>query len=109
MPARNAEAPTREEIQAFALGKLDAPRAREIELYLAEHLELVAVLEATPDDEVVRPLRGARVVAASASGDQVLPGRLAVAGAEAGARESGALDASGRRIVVASPGSALRL
>jgi serine/threonine protein kinase len=62
MPAPNDTAPSTEELHAFSLGKLDSPRAAEIERYLAEHPELVSVLEATPDDAVVRPLRGARLV-----------------------------------------------
>ncbi len=93
MPARNAEPPTREEIQAFALGKLDSPRAGEIELYLGDHPELVAVLEATPDDEVVRPLRGARIVpqprARSPLLELAVEGVLPVLGGCAGALAGG--------------------
>jgi hypothetical protein len=51
--------PTPAELRAFALGQLDPQRHREVEAHLVEHPECLEVVEATPDDEVVRHLRGA--------------------------------------------------
>jgi hypothetical protein len=52
-------APTPAELRAFALGQLDPQRHHEVEAHLSEHPECLDVVEATPDDEVVRHLRGA--------------------------------------------------
>jgi serine/threonine protein kinase len=93
MPASSDIAPTTEELHAFGMGKLDSPRAAEVERYLAEHPELVTVLEATPDDAVVRPLRGARVVpqprARSPLLDLAVEGVIPVLGGCAGALAGG--------------------
>jgi serine/threonine protein kinase len=62
MSSQKETVPTTEELQAYSLGKLDVQRAAKVESYLAEHPELMSVLAETPDDEVVRPLRGAGVV-----------------------------------------------
>ena len=52
--------PTKAELQAWAVGRLDPHRRGEIEAYLGEHPERLADLESLPeDDEVMRPLRGA--------------------------------------------------
>jgi serine/threonine protein kinase len=59
MAAQESRVPTTAELQAFCLGKLEFQRESEVESYLAEHPECAAILDATPDDEMVRPLRGA--------------------------------------------------
>jgi serine/threonine protein kinase len=59
MAAQQGRVPTTADLQAFCLGKLDPPRAGEVEAYLAEHPECWPVLETAPDDDVIRPLRGA--------------------------------------------------
>jgi serine/threonine protein kinase len=97
MGASNESVPTKEELQAYALGKLDPHRAAEVELYLAEHPELLSVLATTPDDEVVRPLRGAgavpqprpRCALLQLAVEAVLPVVGGCAGALAGGPEGG--------------------
>jgi serine/threonine protein kinase/predicted lipid-binding transport protein (Tim44 family) len=59
MAAQQDRVPTTAELQAFGLGKLNPHREGEVEAYLARNPECWPVLEAAPDDEVVRPLRGA--------------------------------------------------
>jgi serine/threonine protein kinase len=58
MAARRDGVPTTAELQDFCLGKLDPRREGEVESYLAKHPDCWAILEATPDDAVVRSLRG---------------------------------------------------
>jgi serine/threonine protein kinase len=78
MPAREEHVPTPAELRAYGLGKLDPQRASEVEAYLADHPECCAILEATPDDEVVRHLRGAGDLPAAGAPSPLL--RLAVEG-----------------------------
>jgi len=59
MQPRERSAPDPAELQAYSLGKLDAQRAAAIEAFLADHPEYGTIFEATPDDAVVRHLRGA--------------------------------------------------
>jgi hypothetical protein len=97
MAAREVHVPTTAELQAFCLGKLDPHRESEVELYLAEHPECSAILEATPDDEVVRPLRGAGALPEPAARspllqlavEAVIPVLGGCAGALAGGPEGG--------------------
>src|SRR5262245_36727882 len=64
MSSGRRRAPTKGELQAFGLGKLDPQRAGEIEGHLAEHPASLAEVGAAPDDEVVRGLRGSGEVPA---------------------------------------------
>lgn len=59
MQANKQIAPSASELQDYSLGKLDPERAAEIESFLVEHPDCSAILEAAPDDDVVRHLRGA--------------------------------------------------
>src|SRR5262245_38328324 len=89
--------PTKAELQAWAVGKFDPQRRREIEAYLGEHPERLADLESLPeDDEVLRPLRGAREVPSpprrslfELAIEAVVPLVAGCAGALAGGAEGG--------------------
>ena len=59
MSTREGYVPTRTEFEAYSLGKLEPQRAGAVESYLADHPESWAILEAAPDDGVLRHLRGA--------------------------------------------------
>ena len=51
--------PGAEELQAYSLGKVESPRIEEIEAFLADGPDCASILEAAPEDDVVRHLRGA--------------------------------------------------
>src|SRR5437899_2378752 len=55
--------PRAEELHAFSLGKSDPQRATEIEAFLADGPDCIAILAAAPEDTLVRHLRGARELA----------------------------------------------
>src|SRR5262249_46263135 len=78
MAARQGDVPAAAELQAFCLGKLDPGREAEVESYLEEHPECWPDLQAVPDDEVVRHLRGAGELPAAPARSPLL--RLAVEG-----------------------------
>src|SRR5580692_73312 len=58
MPS-NIVPPSPDELRTFILGKSDPARASEIESYLEEAPDCTSILEAAPEDELVRHLRGA--------------------------------------------------
>ena len=58
MTAPSQRVPTPAELQAYALGQLDPQRDGEVGAYVAAHPDCLDVLEAAPDDEVVKHLRG---------------------------------------------------
>jgi serine/threonine protein kinase len=99
--AAQGRIPTRAELEAFSLGQLDSQREWEVEVYLAEHPECWPDLEATPDDEVVRHLRGAgnlprpraRSPLLQLAIEAVIPALAGAAGALAGGVEGGVLGA----------------
>src|SRR5262249_3227310 len=64
MSSGKRRAPTKGELQAFGLGKLDPQRAGEIERHLAEHPASLVEVESAADDEMVRSLRGSGEVPA---------------------------------------------
>ncbi len=68
MSSLNAHCPPADELRAYSLGKLSPEEAAAVESYLADHPECAAVLEAAPDDEVVRLLRGLRARPATETG-----------------------------------------
>lgn len=59
MQPREADTLGPSDLQAYSLGKLDAERAAQVEALLAVRPDWCAVLDAAPDDDVVRHLRGA--------------------------------------------------
>jgi serine/threonine protein kinase len=65
MAAHQTSVPTTAELEAFCLGKLDPERESAVESYLTQHPECWPVLEAAPDDEVLRSLRGAGALSQS--------------------------------------------
>jgi serine/threonine protein kinase/WD40 repeat protein len=59
MDQRQVVPPCAEELQAYAQGKCERQRAVEIEAFLADGHDCAAILEAAPEDAVLRHLRGA--------------------------------------------------
>src|SRR5258708_1900085 len=51
--------PSAEELQAFSLGKCEAHRAVQIEAFLSDGPDCRSILDAAPEDVLVRHLRGA--------------------------------------------------
>jgi serine/threonine protein kinase len=94
MSAPQERIPTQAELEAYSLGKLDPQRAGEVEAHLAAHPELVTIVAAVADDEVVRHLRGAGPLPAAQRQSLLLnlaiEGVLPVIGGCAGALSGGA-------------------
>src|SRR5581483_3979321 len=74
MPTEELVSPGASELQAYCLGKVAAPRATEIEAYLAAEPDCTEILAATPDDTLVGYLRGARELARGDTPAPEVPG-----------------------------------
>jgi serine/threonine protein kinase len=59
MNPRSITPPTAEELQTYSLGKCEPHRAGEIEAFLAGSPDCGAILDAAPEDDLLRHLRGA--------------------------------------------------
>jgi WD40 repeat protein len=66
--------PDTQELQAYGLGKLSAQRAAEIETYLAAAPDCAPILDAAPEDALVRHLRGAKELATADAPPPAIPG-----------------------------------
>jgi serine/threonine protein kinase len=105
--APSGRVPTQAELQACSLGQLDPERCREVARHLAEHPECLPFVEATPDDEVVRHLRGAGTLPRARSRpwllemavEAVLPVLGGCAGALAGGAEGGLVGVAAEKAI----------
>jgi hypothetical protein len=74
MHHQQANPPGGEELQTYSLGKCEPQRAAEIEAFLDGGPDCTAILEAAPDDDLVRHLRGAGPLPGEAAPPPTVPG-----------------------------------